>query len=197
MLKEFIFPKKYQENFISGWLIPENICDDLVEFYQNDKTFPITRGCVGTVGNIKTDVKDSYDMAIPVNHSDSRILNYCTQLQKCAELYCKKYEYAHADHSTSWTVIENMILQFYKPNGGFKLFHYENDGIHAYRHLVFMTYLNDVPGGGTEFKYQNLITPAVKGLTIIWPAVWTHTHRGQISKEYEKYIITGWFSFVH
>ena len=58
-----------------------------------------------------------------------------------------------------------------------------------------MTYLNDVKDGGTEFKYQNLTTPAKKGLTLIWPVYWTHTHRGQISNTQTKYITTGWFDF--
>ena len=58
-----------------------------------------------------------------------------------------------------------------------------------------MTYLNDVEDGGTEFKYQNLTTPAKKGLTLIWPVYWTHTHRGQISNTKTKYITTGWFDF--
>ena len=58
-----------------------------------------------------------------------------------------------------------------------------------------MTFLNDVPDGGTEFMYQNITVPAKKGLTLIWPASYTHVHRGQISKNFEKYIITGWFSY--
>ena len=45
-----------------------------------------------------------------------------------------------------------------------------------------MTYLNDVPDGGTHFKYQDLTTPAEKGLTIlIWPTDFSHTHKGQIT----------------
>ena len=59
-----------------------------------------------------------------------------------------------------------------------------------------MTYLNDVENGGTEFKFQNITTPAKKGLTLIWPAGWTHVHRGQISNKKEKYIITGWYAFI-
>jgi len=35
-----------------------------------------------------------------------------------------------------------------------------------------------------------------KGLTLIWPADWTHHHRGVVSPTQEKYIITGWFSFT-
>ena len=34
-----------------------------------------------------------------------------------------------------------------------------------------------------------------KGLTIIWPTDFTHTHSGQISKTHEKYIITGWVEY--
>ena len=36
-----------------------------------------------------------------------------------------------------------------------------------------MTYLNDVPDGGTHFKYQELTAPAKKGLTLIWPTDFT------------------------
>ena len=46
-----------------------------------------------------------------------------------------------------------------------------------------------------NFKYQKLTTPAEKGLTLIWPTDFTHTHRGQISDTHEKYIITGWFGY--
>ena len=74
----------------------------------------------------------------------------------------------------------------------------ENDGRDECkkRHLVFMTYLNTVKNAGTEFKYQKLKTNAVKGKTVIWPAAWTHTHKGIVSDKKEKIIITGWFSFV-
>ena len=59
-----------------------------------------------------------------------------------------------------------------------------------------MTYLNDVPDAGTHFKYQDLTTPAEKGLTLIWPTDFTHPHKGQITKHHEKYIITGWLGFA-
>ena len=59
-----------------------------------------------------------------------------------------------------------------------------------------MTYLNNVPDAGTHFKYQHIKTPAEKGLTLIWPSDFTHTHKGEISKKEEKYIITGWLGFA-
>jgi hypothetical protein len=59
-----------------------------------------------------------------------------------------------------------------------------------------MTYLNDVPEAGTHFKYQKLTTPAEKGLTLMWPTDFSHTHKGQITDKHEKYIITGWLGFA-
>ena len=59
-----------------------------------------------------------------------------------------------------------------------------------------MTYLNDVKDGGTEFKFQKITTEAKKGLTLLWPSDFTHTHRGQITHNSEKYIVTGWLSYV-
>jgi hypothetical protein len=60
-----------------------------------------------------------------------------------------------------------------------------------------MTYLNDVEdGGGTEFLNQKLVVHAKKGKTLIWPADWTHTHRGVVSPTQEKYIITGWLNYM-
>ena len=59
-----------------------------------------------------------------------------------------------------------------------------------------MTYLNDVSDGGTEFLHQNLNIPAEKGLTLIWPSDWTHTHKDVISKNDCKYLITGWFNYT-
>ena len=59
-----------------------------------------------------------------------------------------------------------------------------------------MTYLNTVSDGGTDFYYQELTTEAIKGRTVIWPADWTFTHKGQISYKEEKFIITGWYNMV-
>ena len=56
--------------------------------------------------------------------------------------------------------------------------------------------LDDVKDGGTFFKYQNLKIPAKKGLTLIWPSEWTHTHKGEVSSTKEKIIITGWYNFI-
>ena len=60
--------------------------------------------------------------------------------------------------------------------------------------MVWMIYLNTVTkDGGTYFSNYDKTINAVQGRLVIWPAYWTHTHRGVISTEQIKYIATGWF----
>ena len=64
----------------------------------------------------------------------------------------------------------------------------------AGRVLFFLTYLNDIDvGAETEFYYQKLKVRPRKGRTIIAPAYFTHTHRGNINTSgVDKFILTGW-----
>ena len=65
------------------------------------------------------------------------------------------------------------------------------------RVLAWMFYLNTVTDdGGTYFDNYDLTLNAVEGRCVIWPAYWTHMHRGIVSKTESKYIVTGWFSFI-
>jgi len=99
-----------------------------------------------------------------------------------------------------WALRSGIKVQRYDPGRFYHNWHCENDGDPAVvtRHLVYMTYLNDIEeGGGTEFFHQSLQIKPEKGLTLIWPADWTHTHRGICAPNEYKYIITGWFVFNH
>ena len=58
-----------------------------------------------------------------------------------------------------------------------------------------MTYLNDdFEGGGTFFSHYDLKITPITGKTLIWPAEWTHAHRGEIVTKGSKFIITGWLN---
>jgi len=187
---EFNLPKR---SFIGGWFIDEKICDDLVKFFNNtDQKGP---GEVYYFGEqvVKKDRKDSIETSFDPEADVKEWSNYKTELQKVLNLYLKKYP--EANDVAKFGLVEGANLQHYKPDSGYYSWHAERQGI-SDRHLVFMTYLNDVDEGGTEFKNQKIKLPARKGLTTIWPTDWTHTHRGVISKTQDKYIITGWFNYV-
>ena len=56
-------------------------------------------------------------------------------------------------------------------------------------------YLNDdYKGGETEFLYYKKRVEPEQGKLIIWPAGYTHAHRGGLVLEGNKYVITGWFN---
>ena len=60
-----------------------------------------------------------------------------------------------------------------------------------------MIYLNTVnDGGGTAFPHQNMVLKAEEGKGVIWPAYWTHFHKGCPAPNEEKMIITGWYNLV-
>ena len=78
--------------------------------------------------------------------------------------------------------------------GGFHNWHYENGVIGSTpRQFVIQLYLNDdFQGGETEFLYQNRREEATAGDVLIFPAGFTHTHRGNPPIGGEKYIATSW-----
>ena len=84
-------------------------------------------------------------------------------------------------------------------SGGYYHWHIDG-GSHefAYRQLVAVWYLNDVPGPGgeTEFLYQGVkIRPEV-GKLLLFPPFWTHEHRGVTLEQGVKYIATTWVVFA-
>ena len=137
--------------------------------------------------------KESEDLLLHGGHPFYPTNLYLTDLQKCLLNYCTRYPQANEVQEFGVT---HYNIQYYPPGGGFKKLHCErgSEG-RGKRHLVFMTYLNDLPNGGTEFHYQNIKTEAKKGLTLIFPTDWTHSHKGVISKTHEKYIVTGWYHY--
>lgn len=189
------FEKEYPlSSFISGYYIDSRICDRILQYCEDNqhlkKETELKHG--------KTILRNSTDWPIRPFDYHHPFKAYRDALNSCLSEYLKRWD--EAEKCEKFNIIESFNIQYYKPNQGFYPWHKEMTGtnnIEGKRHLVFMTYLNNVEDAGTEFMYQKITTPAKKGLTIIWPAGWTHTHRGVISKDKGKVIITGWYSFLH
>jgi hypothetical protein len=179
-------------NFIGGWVLDDlSICDRLIEYH---KTNP-DKFQGETVGGVNLRVKDSTDCYLT---DPALYFEYAKELQGVLDAYMLKYKWCN--EYSPWNVRESIYIQHYKPTGGYHGWHAERSsnrpGVQD-RHLVFMTYLNDVTEGGeTEWFYQELKVQPRKGLTVIWPADWTFTHRGLPSMTQEKYIVTGWLSYT-
>jgi hypothetical protein len=190
-LKEHDFP---YESFIGGFYIPEKICDDLIGFFK-DNYIDATPGVILKDGEeqVNDTMKESMDLPVSPYDENNANIEFISALQSALNEYQKKYKML--TQLGKYTLTSNWNIQHYKAGGGYKFWHCERASNNT-RLLVWMTYLNDVPDGGTEFLYQKITSPAKKGLTMFWPTDWTHTHKGQISKDHEKYIATGWLDFV-
>lgn len=179
------------DNFMMGWYIDDiSICDKLIDYHKNSPNKK--PGAVS--GVLSENFKKSTDVIL--EHGNVSDL-YVEQLRKCADEYIKKYTFCNMFNP--WTLKYAPQIQHYKPEEGYYAWHSERISTLPTvnnRHLVFMTYLNDVNDGGTEFYYQKITVKAQKGLTLIWPVDWTFTHRGEVSNTQEKYIVTGWFDYV-
>lgn len=94
---------------------------------------------------------------------------------------------------------DEIKLQKTPPRGGYHVWHCEHGPgrAHEGRVLAWTLYLNDIPDGEgeTEFLWQGVRVKPKTGTVCIFPAAFTHTHRGNPVYSCDKYIATGWFCF--
>lgn len=195
-MKKIKLDTKEFNHFIGCWNIEDdNLMNNLISFFEGNpkKTF---KGRAG--GKESYDIKDSIDLTISpkeLNNENYKIFhNYFSYLNQCYSDYLNEWSFLKSKWGEMH--IGPFNIQKYEPGGHFKHWHTEIEDIsQSHRSLVWMTYLNNVNDGGfTDFLYQKMSIKPEIGKTLIWPAQWTHAHRGQIVNQ-NKYIITGWFHF--
>lgn len=117
-------------------------------------------------------------------------------LQQCYDAYTEQFSVLK-DGRISGTA---MKMQRTDPGGGYHVWHAEqgNDDFVG-RVLVYMLYLNTLlpeEAGETEFLYQQRRISPQENTMVVWPAAYTHAHRGNtVFGSTSKYIVTGWFYY--
>jgi hypothetical protein len=117
-------------------------------------------------------------------------------LQTCFDDYVSEYDILKDVHLRCTSIkIQKTI-----PGAGYHIWHSEQgNNESSNRGLVYSIYLNNLDedgAGETEFLYQKLRISPKENTAIIWPAAFTHTHRGNVVHgTIPKYIITGWFYY--
>ena len=187
---------KLTPNFIGSWEMEPLICDQIIAYYEKNKEKQ-TQGAQG-LGTISLETKNRRDISISpkeLNLKGNEIFN---------QYFENLFEF-YEDYNKQWPFLASIIpkLEIGQFNIGkyikgqhFQKNHTERTSLGSlHRLLAFMTYLNDVEdGGSTYFSHYDLDIKPKKGLTIIWPAEWTHAHKGNVVKIGSKYIITGWLT---
>lgn len=182
--------------FIREYYLEDNtVCDSLIElFHDADKKELTYAGRVGG-GSVIPEIKKSKDffLADAEDLDKTPVYYRFPEYKKQLDSYINDYLQVLKIENQDFYMKQLPQIQYYKPGDGFYTWHVDASGADGCdRAFVYITYLNDVPEGGTEFYYQEHTVKAEKGKTVIFPAGLTHKHRGQISEEHEKYIMTGW-----
>ena len=189
-----------QPNFIGSWLLEDDVvCDGVVDFFERNKGKQKPGSSGAGAGRVDRSVKNSTDIIIFPKDLEN-------EGHEIISMYIKKLNDCYFDYLVQWDFLKSFLnkvhigefnIQKYDDSGHYGKLHSERmslDSLH--RILVWMTYLNDVPDGGeTEFPFFDLKVKPQKGKTLIWPAEWTHAHRGGVVRKGPKYIITGWMHF--
>ena len=190
-----------QPNFIGSWLLDsKDICDDLIDYFESNEQKQ-KQGVTGGGEHLET--KNSVDITIAPSElgcpGNEVFKAYLAALFSC-----------YRDYVNDWPFLKSLAknleiapfnIQRYERGQHFQKVHTERSGIGTVnRVFAWMTYLNDVDagnGGATTFTHYDLDVQPRKGLTLIWPAEWTHAHKGNVLKDKSKYVITGWMHFAH
>ena len=171
------------------------MCKRIIDFFEDNKDLQF-RGRFVVDGETIRDpkVKDSKDITLHFNDGTvpSTIIKHV--LQKYTNLYLDTFRSTHIIDEFSVEMGYN--LQRYNPGQGYHLLHCENSGRGMERVLAWTVYLNTVTeGGGTYYPEYDKTINALEGRLCIFPAFWTHAHKGIVSNTQTKYIATGWYGY--
>ena len=180
--------------------VPVNLCKVFVDNYEQAKK---NRTIIDISKENETQFVDKLDSltrkdeSISVSPLSSSIYPrppvnaYFNFLHKCVNCYLKRYSIRF-----NGTIFNDEFkIHKVRKSEGYHGWHYERmDSSALDRLLAYMTYLEVPKGGGeTEFLHQSLRIDPIVGRTLIWPAGFTHMHRGNPPLDGEKMYITGWF----
>ena len=193
--KDFIYCKK---NALS-----KEKCDLIIDLFDKDEGVVPGKVTANSDllkdGKIDNKLKKCTEVFVPVESKNSYNSLFLEELRQATAEY--KEQYPFIDAVSGWTLREEYKIQKYKPNEAYFGLHCENIGPEpntVNNILVWMIYLNDVTDDGyTEFPTQGKLLQPRTGDIVIWPAYWTHPHRGIPSKTQTKYIMTGWWEWIN
>lgn len=192
------------KNFIAIYrdVYPEGYCQHLISQFDLLESNGI--GVNRLKGeNSKRHVKNDYQIGLSLKGHNTENFNgdsvtsiFFDGLQKCYEEYTSNFSVL-TDGKIRASI---MKMQRTSPGGGYHVWHGEQGGgDHASRVLVYMLYLNSLKpeeAGETEFLYQQTRIAPQENTMIVWPAAFTHAHRGNtVFGNNSKYIVTGWFYY--
>lgn len=183
--------------FVADDVCPPDVCEQYIELFKIMSKHGKSYG-----RNVDSHLfadDTSVDITQREIVSDLNLRNHMQRFDdyfwaKCYKPYAEKYKIlsSFATHK-----VYQIKIQCTLPGEGYHVWHAENMNREiSNRLMTFILYLNDIEEGGeTEFLYQHRRIKPKMGTCALWPATYTHPHRGNPPLKGEKYILTGWVEY--
>ena len=185
------------------WTQDDQQCDKLIKMFWAAKRAGMTKpGRVGSLENPQGQPEDDKKKSEEISFEDIwngelgpdtwGLRPYMDYITDC---YSDYWEHFRLPPPIGIKILPQ--IQYYRPGEGYFFPHIDAEAGVMSRVLVYISYLNSVPDGGTIMVNNDGFTiHAEKGKTVIFPAGITHKHVGEISQSHEKYICTGWVEWL-
>jgi hypothetical protein len=178
---------------------PDALCDKYLKFFEKIKLSEPNIFGRHKRDNLKLATDEHFYLINEHYENDFNLTYIGGDFQKifweeCYPKYIEKYPILEKFNRHR---IFSLKVQETKKGQGYHAWHTEMMGAgYRNRFMVISLYLNTVEKGGeTEFLNQSLRISPVKNRLVVWPATYTHVHRGNPPLSGTKYIITGWIEF--
>lgn len=199
MNEELVLKGEYQD-FIGSYsgVVDSEYCNELIKefdyFHDLGSTFCGDR-------QFEESLAGRFDYAIDLHHMGNIHMgtHYSHRLNEVLWECFSEYQHVFGSLKPMHFYSTAQKMQMTPAGGGYHIWHCEDSTSNAdsNRAAVWMLYLNDdYDGGETEFLYYKRRVNPERGKLLIWPAGYTHTHRGGLVLKGNKYVVTGWINYA-
>jgi len=186
---------------------PEGFCEHLIAEFERNRTLGAGTDRQNGEGAAKHK-KDDYQIFCNGKNINFELFdknNENRKIKKTIDVFYRGLQLCFEEYINKYSTLKdikincnNIKMQKTSTGGGYHVWHAEQgNGDQANRGLVYMLYLNTLPAeanGETEFLYQQRRVNPVENTMVLWPAAFTHAHRGNpVYGNNAKYVVTGWF----
>ena len=168
--------------------LEENICDELVSFFE-----------------LNSDEHEILDNNGTPNFTQLNITKNRSKIEKAHDHIIKKvfkyrdkyYNYVHKNVFPESHAFEEFRIKRYNTGGNDRFDTHVDVKEYptARRFLSFFWYLNDVEEGG-ETEFSDLIIKPKKGTLIIFPPLWMFPHKGNPPISESKYLLSTYLHYT-